>query len=43
VRAQPNANAAVRRFTAVWGISIAVRLAALVVLLLVAMKLLGGL
>ncbi|HEY1198358.1 MAG TPA: hypothetical protein VGG32_06495 [Thermoplasmata archaeon] len=41
MRAQP--NAAVRRFTAVWGVSIAVRLAALAVLLLVVMKLLGGL
>jgi hypothetical protein len=45
VRAQPNptANAAVRRFTVVWGASIAIRLAALVVLFLVVMKLLGGL
>lgn len=43
MRAQPSANAAVRRFAAVWGTSIAVRLAALVVLVLVVMKLLGGL
>ncbi len=42
MRAQPNGSAAVRRFTAVWGTSIAVRLAALVVLLLVVIKLLGG-
>ena len=41
MRAQP--NAAVRRFASVWALSIAVRLAALVVLVVVAMKLLGGL
>ncbi|MGP8158694.1 MAG: hypothetical protein ACLPWO_03690 [Thermoplasmata archaeon] len=41
MRAQP--NAAVRRFTAVWGVSIAVKLAGIAILLLVVLKLLGGL
>jgi hypothetical protein len=40
VRAPP--NAAVRRFTAVWGVSIAVKLAGLAIFLLVVMMLFGG-
>jgi hypothetical protein len=40
VRAPP--NAAVRRFTTLWGVSLAVRLAAVAVLLLLVLNLLGG-
>jgi len=40
VRAPP--NAAVRRFTAVRGVSLAVKVVAIVVLLLVVFKLFGG-
>ena len=35
-------NAAVRRFTAVWGISLAVKLVAVAVLFLLVFKLFGG-
>ena len=40
MRAPP--NAAVRRFAPVWAVSLAVKLAALAILLLIVMKLLGG-
>jgi hypothetical protein len=40
MRAPP--NAAVRRFATLWGVSIAVRLAALAVFVLLVLKLLGG-
>ena len=42
MRPPANANAAVRRFAAVWTISTAVKVAALAVLLLVVLKLFGG-
>jgi hypothetical protein len=44
VQPPPNAaaNVALRRFSAVWAASIAVKVAAIAVLLLVAWKLLGG-
>ena len=40
MRAPP--NTAVRRFTAVWAVSVVVKLAALAVIVVVVMKLLGG-
>ncbi len=40
MRAPP--NAAVRRFATLWGVSIAVRFAAVAVLLLLVLKFLGG-
>ena len=40
MRAPP--NAAVRRFATLWGVSLAVRLAAVAVLFLLVLKLLGG-
>jgi len=42
VRPAANTNSAVRRFAAVWTISTAVKVAALAVLLLVVLKLFGG-
>jgi len=38
----PDANSAVRRFGTVWAVSVAVKVAAVAVLLLVVVKLLGG-
>jgi len=43
MRPPVNANPAVRRFAAVWTVSTAVKIAALAVLLLLVLKLLGGL
>ena len=42
MRPAANANTAVRRFAAVWALSIAVKVAALAVLLFLVLKLFGG-
>ena len=42
MRPPASANSAVRRFAAVWTLSTAVKIAALAVLLLVVLKLFGG-
>ncbi|HYA55144.1 MAG TPA: hypothetical protein VEG42_06045 [Thermoplasmata archaeon] len=43
MRSPPNVNPAVRRFAALWTLSTLVKVAALAVLLLVVLKLFGGL
>ena len=42
MRSPPDAHAAVRRFSAVWAVSLAVKVAAVAVLLLLVLKLFGG-
>jgi len=42
MRSPPNASGAVRRFAAVWAVSFAVKVAAVAVLLLIVLKLFGG-
>ena len=42
MRSPPKANTAVRRFSTVWAVSLAVKVAAVVVLLVLVLKLFGG-